>query len=104
MHSASSHLAQTPIPDAPLQTDSSDDPIQQPSTHSCTKFNTHIALAKGCACPDGYAELTSELISWQHSFLASTRDLHEVHDLVSETVDASLLNHGQVTPLRSEPP
>lgn len=50
------------------------------------------------------AGLTSELISWQHSFLASTRDLHEVPDLVSETVDASLLNHGQVTPLRSEPP
>jgi hypothetical protein len=54
MHSASSHFAQTPIPDAPLQTDSGDDPIQQPSTHSCSKFNTLIALAKGCACPDGY--------------------------------------------------
>jgi hypothetical protein len=55
---------------------------------------------------DGFLaeKYASELISWQHSFLASTSDLHEVPDLVSETVDASLLNHGQVMPLRSEPP
>ena len=50
------------------------------------------------------AELTLELISWQQAFVASSRDLHEVHELLPETLDASLLNRAQVTPLRAEPP
>ncbi len=50
------------------------------------------------------AELASELLSWQHSFLAATRELREVYDLLSETLTASLLNRAEVTPLRAELP
>ena len=69
------------------------------------RFLQHIQPgADGFLAEKYAAELTSELNSWQNSFLASTRDLHEVHDLLSETLNASLLNRAQVTPLRAEPP
>ena len=69
------------------------------------RFLQHIQPGEDGFLAEKYAaELTTELISWQHAFLASTRDLHEVHHLLSETLDASPLDRAQVTPVRAEPP
>jgi hypothetical protein len=69
------------------------------------RFLPHISPGSDGFIAEKYAgELTAELISWRQSFVASARDLSKGHDLLSETLEASLLNHVQVTPLRTEPP
>jgi Flp pilus assembly protein TadD/peroxiredoxin len=50
------------------------------------------------------AELGAVLTSWQQAFTAPSSDLSKVHDLLLETLEASLLNRAEVTPLRTDQP
>jgi Flp pilus assembly protein TadD/peroxiredoxin len=50
------------------------------------------------------AELVAVLTSWQQAFTGPGSDLSKVHDLLLETLEASLLNRAEVTPLRTDQP
>jgi Flp pilus assembly protein TadD/peroxiredoxin len=69
------------------------------------RFLRHIPPgADGFVTEKYAAELTVELGSWQHLLTNPGRDLSKIHDLLSEMLEASLLNHAEVTPLRTDLP
>ena len=69
------------------------------------RFLQYIPPGADAFVAENYAaELIVELDSWQHLLTTSGRDLSKIHDLLSESLEASLLNHAEVTPLRTDPP
>jgi Flp pilus assembly protein TadD/peroxiredoxin len=69
------------------------------------RFVRYIAAGADDFVAEKFAvELVAVLTSWQQAFTASSTDLSKVHDLLPETLEASLLNRAEVTPLRTDQP